>query len=210
MIKLLIVDDHSLIREGLKKILSREPDMSVVCEANGGSEAIDCVKKTQIDLVLLDISMPKKSGFEVLKELKFAHPEMPVLMLSVHPEERFAFRSFKSGANGYITKTSEADELVKAIRKTAGGEKYLSPSLSDKFALQFVSGKSKPIHEILSDREHEVFYLISTGKKVNEISRELSLSIRTVYTYRSRILQKLDKSSDADLVFYAAQNDLID
>lgn len=210
MIKIMIADDHTLIREGLKKILWQEPDISVVCEAINGFEVFDCIKKSKVDLVLLDISMPKKSGLEVLKDLKYAYPEIPVLMLSMHPEDRFACRSFKSGANGYITKMSAADELVKAIRKIVSGEKYLSPALSDKFALQFVSGRSKPLHEILSDREYEVFYLITAGKKVNDISKELSLSLRTVYTYRARILQKLNKKSDTDLVLYAAQNDLID
>ncbi len=210
MINILIVDDYSLIRKGLKKILSREPDISVVREAGNGFEVIDCIKEAEIDLVLLDISMPKKSGLEVLKDLKYVYPDLPVLMLSMHHEDRYAFRCFKGGANGYISKMSSAEELVKAIRKTMAGEKYLSPAISDKFAIQFVSGKSKPIHEVLSDREYEVFYQIAIGKKVSEISDELSLSLRTIYTYRTRIMQKLNRSSDTDLVLYAAKNNLID
>jgi len=210
MIKILIADDHQLIREGLKKILKEEHDMSVVGEGGNADEVFKLVRESDLDVVLLDISMPGRSGLEVLKELKHTHPKLPVLMLSMHPEDRFAVRSLKAGASGYITKESAGEELVSAIRKVVGGGKYISMFLAEKLAFGLDADSGRPPHEALSDREFQVMTMISSGKKMTEIAEELSLSIRTVNTYRARILEKMQMKSNAELIHYAIQHGLVD
>ena len=210
MIKILIADDHQLIREGLKKILKEEHDMSVVGEGGNADEVFKLVRESDLDVVLLDISMPGRSGLEVLKELKHTHPKLPILMLSMHPEDRFAVRSLKAGASGYITKESAGEELVSAIRKVVGGGKYISMFLAEKLAFGLDADSGRPPHEALSDREFQVMTMISAGKKMTEIAEELSLSIRTVNTYRARILEKMQMKNNAELIHYAIQHGLVD
>lgn len=210
MIKILIGDDHILIREGLKKILKAAADINVVAEASDARGVLESLKKESVDVVVLDISLPGKNGIELLKDLKLQNAKLPVLMLSMHPEDRFAVRALKAGASGYITKESAAEELIKAIRKVVQGRKYVSPTLAEKLAFNLDIDTDKPPHESLSDREYEVLCLIATGKSVREIAEQLHLSMSTVNTYRARILDKMKMRTDAELIRYAVQNQLID
>ena len=210
MLKVLIADDHALIREGLKKILQGAQDISVIREAQNAREVIEEVNKEELDVVVLDISLPGKSGLELLKDIKQYYPKLPVLILSMHPEDRFAVRALKAGAAGYITKESAVEELIKAIRKVVQGRKYVSPALAEKLAFDLEADTGRPPHENLSDREYQVLCLIATGKRVREIAGELFLSMSTVNTYRSRILEKMNMKTDAELIRYAVQNHLID
>lgn len=210
MVRILIADDHALIREGLKKILKAAQDISVVSEAQNAREVMEEVKKQELDVVILDISLPGKSGLELLKDLKQEYPALPILILSMHPEDRFAVRALKAGAAGYVTKESAVEELVKAIRKVVHGRKYVSPALAEKLAFDLETDTGKPPHENLSDREYQVMCLIAVGKSVREIAGELFLSISTVNTYRGRILEKMNMKTDAELIRYAVQNQLID
>lgn len=210
MLRILIADDHALIREGLKKILKAAQDISVVSEAQNAREVIEEMKKQEIDVVILDISLPGKSGLELLKDIKLDYPKLPVLILSMHPEDRFAVRALKAGAAGYVTKESAVEELVKAVRKVVQGRKYVSPALAEKLAFDLETDTGKPPHENLSDREYQVMCLIAIGKSVREIASELYLSISTVNTYRGRILEKMNMKTDAELIRYAVQNQLVD
>lgn len=210
MLKILIADDHALIREGLKKILKGEQDINVVSEAQNAREVIQEVRNQELDVVILDISLPGKSGLELLKDLKLEYPKLPILILSMHPEDRFAVRALKAGAAGYVTKESAVEELVKAIRKVVNGRKYVSPSLAEKLALNLEADTTRPPHESLSDREYQVMCLIAVGKSVREIAGELFLSISTVNTYRARILEKMNMKTDAEMIRYAVQNQLVD
>lgn len=210
MTKLCIADDHVLIREGLKKILKEAPDMNVICEAGDGRELMERLKTQPIDIVILDISLPGKSGLELLKDIKQDYPQIPVLILSMHPEDRFAVRALKAGAAGYVTKEGAAQELIQALRKVIQGRKYVSPTLAEKLATELDIASDRPPHESLSDREYQVLCLIASGKTVKEISGELFLSVSTVNTYRTRILEKMNMKTDAELIRYAIQNHLVD
>lgn len=210
MINILIADDHALMRAGLKRILKDEPDLKVVAEASNGFEVIDAVKKEQIDFIVLDLTMPGKNGLEVIKELRQINKTILILILSMHPEDRFAVRALKSGASGYMTKESAPDELVNAIRKIISGRKYISPLLAEKLVSEFGDDSGKLPHEMLSDREHEVFIMIASGKKITEIAEILSLSAATVNTYRARIFDKMKIKSNVELTHYALSNKLID
>jgi DNA-binding NarL/FixJ family response regulator len=210
MLKVLIADDHTLIREGLKKILKIDQEISEVREAGNAREVIEQVKKGGLDVVILDISLPGKSGLELLKDLKQDYPKLPVLMLSMHPEDRFAVRALKAGASGYLTKESAVEELIKAIRKVVQGRKYVSQTLAEKLAFNLETDTGKPLHESLSDREYQVLCLIASGKTVRQMAGELFLSMSTVNTYRARILEKMNMKTDAELIRYALQNQLID
>ncbi len=210
MINILIADDHELIREGLKKILKKEADMEVLGEARNAQEVFDQVKNRNLNIVLLDISMPGLSGLDVLTELKQNYPKLPVLILSMHPEDRFAVRALKAGAAGYVTKDSAVSELVKAIRKVVTGSKYVSVRLAEKLADELEKGNDKPPHETLSDREFQVMRMVAAGKKISEIAEELSLSISTVNTYRTRILEKMQMETNIELTRYAIENHLIE
>ncbi len=210
MINILIADDHELIREGLKKILKKEKDIQVLGEARNAQEIFDQVKNRDLNIVLLDISMPGLSGLDVLTELRQSYPKLPVLILSMHPEDRFAVRALKAGAAGYITKDSAVGELVKAIRKVVTGSKYVSVRLAEKLADELEKGSQKPPHETLSDREFQVMRMVAAGKKVSEIAEELSLSISTVNTYRTRILEKMQMDTNVELTRYAIENHLIE
>ncbi len=209
MVNVFIADDHALIREGLKKTLKAEPDMVVAGEASNAVELFQALRQNPVDIVLLDISMPGESGLDALKEIKQEYPHLPVLILSVHPEHRFAVRALKAGAAGYVTKDTAVEELVQAIRKTFAGGKYVSVSLAEKLVEELETGDKLP-HEILSDREFQVMRMLAAGKTRNEIADELSISLSTVNTYRNRILEKMRVQTNADLTRYAIEHGLIE
>ena len=210
MIRVLIADDHAVVRQGLKQILRDTREMVVAGEAVNGQEVLEKVRAAAWDVVILDISMPGHSGLDILKELKCERPKLPVLVLSMYSEDQFAMRVLKAGASGYLTKDSAPDELVKAIRKVVSGGKYVSPFLAEKLAFEIGMDSSKLPHETLSDREFQVLRMIATGKAVKEIAAELSLSVKTISTYRARLLQKMNLTTNAELIHYAIQNRLID
>ena len=210
MINILIADDHTIVRKGLKQILAETQDMVVAGEASNGFEVMEKVKNNHYDVLLLDISMPGKSGLDILRELKTESPKLPVLVLSMYPEEQYAVRVLRAGASGYLTKESAPDELVVALRKVAQGKKYVSPSLAEKLAVDLEVDASKPVHEMLSDREYQVLCMIASGKTVGEIAEKLSLSAKTISTYRARILEKMNMKNNAELTHYAIQSKLVD
>lgn len=212
MINILIADDHPLVREGLKKVVDQSTiDIKVVGEASDAHELMDKLREITPDIVILDIAMPGKSGLDVLKEIKEFYPDLPVLMLSMHPEDRFAIRSLKAGASGYLTKSSISDQMVNAIRKiVVQKKKYISPNVAEQLADRVDLNNNKPLHESLSDREYQILCMIASGKKVNEIAEELSISIQTVHTYRSRIKDKMKLSTNVEITRYALENNLID
>lgn len=209
MIKIFIADDHPVVRQGLKQMLAEEADMRVAGEAANATELLERVGKERWDIVLLDITMPGRSGLEALKELRRDYPQLPVLVLSIHPEDQFGLRVIRSGAAGYLTKDSAPEELVKAIRKVCEGGKYIKPSLAEKLAIHIAEDFDKPLHELLSDREYQVMRLIASGKTVSEIARELSLSVKTISTHRTRLLQKMHLRTNAELTQYAIQHTLL-
>ena len=209
MIKVIIVDDHRIVREGLKQIISDTSDMSVVDEASNGQEAINKIRNNDCDVMLLDISMPGRSGLEILKEIKNELPKLSILILTMHPEEQYAVRVLRAGASGYLTKESAPDELIEAIRKVSDGGKYISSTLAEKLAFNLEIDTGKPFHQTLSDREFEVMCMISSGKTVTEIADEMSLSVKTISTYRTRILDKMRMKTNAELTYYSIKNDLV-
>ena len=210
MIRIVLVDDHSLVRAGLAKILTEEPDIQIVGEADGYAALFNFLRTSQVDIILLDISMPGRSGLEILKEVRQSYPGVKVLMLSMHPEDRFAVRAIKSGAAGYVTKESAAEELVKAIRQVHSGGKFITPSLTEKIVNSFEPESNRPYHERLSDRELQILNLIVAGKQIKDIAHELSLSPATVATYRARVLEKMNMKSNVELTSYALRHHLID
>jgi len=209
MIKILIADDHTIVREGLKQIIINTAGMVVTGEAANGQETLDLIRKNNFDVILLDIAMPEKDGLAILKQLKREKIELPVLVLSMHPEEQYAVRVLKMGAAGYLTKASASDELIKAIRKISTGKKYISDSLAEKLALDLDIDTEKLPHEYLSDREFQVLCMIASGKTVTNIAEELSLSVNTISTYRVRVLDKLKMTSNSELTRYAIKNQLV-
>jgi two-component system invasion response regulator UvrY len=210
MMKILIADDHAVVREGLKQILSARSDMAVTAEASTGHEVLQQIEKNNFDLVVLDISMPGRGGLDILKEIRNKRPKLPVLILSMYPEEQYAVRVLKAGASGYMTKESAPNELVKAIQQISKGKKYVSLSLAEKLAVDLEVTTGRPLHESLSDREYQVMCMIASGKTLKEIAEQLSLSIKTISTYRSRILEKMNMKSNAELTHYAIKNRLVD
>jgi two-component system invasion response regulator UvrY len=208
-IRILIADDHPIVREGYKKILSDTPDMIVADEAENGQEVLSYVRKKNYDLILLDISMPGRSGLEILKELKNERPRLPVLILSIYPEEQYAVRAFRAGASGYLTKASAPNELISAIRKISQGGRYISSSLAEQLTYYLDADADKPLHETLSDREYQVMLMIASGKTVSEIAGELFLSVKTISTYRSHILEKMKMKNNAEITLYAVRNKLV-
>jgi two-component system, NarL family, invasion response regulator UvrY len=210
MIRVFIADDHTLIREGIKNIVSLESDISFVGETANPFEILDALKKNKIDVLILDISMPGKSGLDVLKEIKSSDIQTKVLMITMLPEEQFARRALKSGASGYLTKDTASSEIITALRRIAAGRKYVSESLAEILASDIDDTIDKEAHEILSDREFQILGLIAQGKSQTEIADKLTISISTVNTYRSRILEKLGLKTSADLIHYAIRNKLIE
>ncbi|MBU2528152.1 response regulator transcription factor [bacterium] len=208
VIKIIVVDDHLIVRKGLKKILDETPDIEVVAEASSGQEFLSKVSKEKYDMVLLDIFLPDMSGLDILKYLRAQKPGLPVLILSMYPEEQYAVRTLKAGASGYLNKASLSEELISAIRKVREGRKYVSPALAEKLACDLDAGSEKPPHENLSDREYQVMCMIGSGKRVKDIAEELFLSVKTISTYRSRILEKMKIKNNAELIHYAVKNKL--
>jgi DNA-binding NarL/FixJ family response regulator len=208
--KILLTDDHAVVRHGLKQILADEFKRATFGEARNAQEALNRVWKENWDVVVLDITMPGRSGLEVLREIKKSKPRLPVLVLSMHPEGQFAVRVLKRGANGYMTKESAPEELVGAIKKVLAGGRYISPSLAEKLANYVSDDAQKAPQEKLSDREFQVLRLIASGKIVSEIAKELSLSVKTISTYRSRILEKMGMKNNAELMHYAMQHQLVE
>jgi two-component system, NarL family, invasion response regulator UvrY len=210
MIRILIVDDHPIVRKGLRASLAEFSEMQIVGEAQDGAEALTKARTTIPDVILLDISMPGKSGLEVLRQLRAERPAVKVLVLSTYPEKQYAVRCFKNGAVGYLAKESASEELVTAIRRVAVGRKYVSSSLAELLASEVQTDVPGMPHEALSDREFEVLCLLGRGKTVSQIAEMLSLSLPTINTYRSRILQKMRMESTAQLVHYVLENKLVD
>jgi two-component system invasion response regulator UvrY len=209
-IRILIADDHAIVREGLKQILADTKDIVVAGEAENGSDAIKLVRKDECDVLLLDISMPDRSGIEVLKQIKKETPKIAVLMLTMHREDQYAIRSLKAGAAGYLNKQSAPDQLVDAIRQVASGRKYITAALAQELANQVGDDRNVPPHETLSDREYQTLIMIASGKTVSDIAVELSLSVKTISMYRSRLLQKMKLRHNAELTHYAIKNHLVE
>ena len=208
--RILIADDHAVVRRGLKEILAEEFHKARFGEAESGAETIQQVRQGDWDVLILDISMPDRGGLEVLKDVKAIRPKLPVLVLSVHPEDQYAVRTLKAGAAGYLTKETAPDKLVEAVNKAVSGGQYVSVSLGERLADDVRKGRDGLPHEGLSDREYEVVCMIASGKLVSEIADELSLSVKTVSTYRTRALEKMGIKSNAALMRYAIDHKLVD
>jgi len=209
-IRILIADDHPIVRAGFKQVISDTQDMTVADEAENGQEVLNLIRKKDYDIVLLDISMPGRNGLEVLKDLKVEKPKLPVMILSIYPEEQYAIRALRAGASGYMTKASAPNELIAAIRKISQGGKYISSSLAEKLTDYLGEDASKPLHEKLSDREYQVMLMIASGKTVTDIAEQLCLSVKTISTYRSHIIEKMRLKNNAEITLYAVQNKLVE
>jgi DNA-binding NarL/FixJ family response regulator len=210
MIRVLIADDHAILRRGLKEILVRELDQVTCGEAEDARHALTEVQSHTWDLVILDISMPGRSGLDLLGDLRQTQPQLPILVLSMHAEDQYGKRVLKAGAAGYMNKESAPEELIKAIRKLLAGGRYVSPALAEKLVLALNQDAGRPVHETLSRREFEILRMIASGKTVTQIAGELHLSPTTVSTYRTRILGKMNMATTADLIRYALQTHLVD
>jgi DNA-binding NarL/FixJ family response regulator len=209
MIRILVADDHAIVRRGLRQIVADESDMEVVGEAQTTQEILDLARQEEWDVIVLNISMPGRGGFEALKALKQTHSKRPVLVLSMYPEDQFAVRAFRAGAAGYMTKESAPEELVQAIRKVVRGGKYVSPSLAEKLAAELGEDAERPPHEALSEREYHVLCLLASGKTVTQIAAEMSLSVKTISTYRARLLEKMRMKTNAEVTRYAIEHRLV-
>ncbi len=210
MLRIIIADDHAIVRKGLKQILEDTMEMIVADEAGNGFELLDKLRKNKFDVVILDITMPGMSGLDTLKEIRVEHPTLPVLVLSVHREEQYAVRTLKSGAAGFINKKSAPDELIEAIRIVSQGRKYVSHSVVESLVTSLEPNSDKPPHDTLSDREYQVMCMIASGKSVSVISKDLNLSVKTISTYRSHILKKMNFKDNAEITHYAIKNQLVD
>jgi len=210
MIRVLLADDHAIVRNGLKEILESTGDIVVAAEATNGHEALARVRETEIDVAVVDLSMPGRSGIELIKLLKVERPKLRLLVLSMHSEQQYAVRAVRAGAAGYLTKESAADELVAAIRRIAGGGAYISPETAERLVLASNTGSDGPPHTQLSNREYEVFRALVDGKSVTDIAAGLNLSVKTISTHKSRILEKMGLANQADLVRYAVRHNLTD
>jgi DNA-binding NarL/FixJ family response regulator len=206
-IRILVADDHAVVRRGLSHIFAMSPDVVIAAEASNGAEVLERLGKTPVDVLLTDISMPDTDAVELVKRVKAEHPGVAVLVHSMHAETPIASRMLKAGASGYITKDSEPEQLIAALRKVAGGGRYIGPELAERLA--FGDGGSRPLHELLSDRESQVFVQLASGRTLKAIARDLRLSPKTASTYKTRVMQKLKVESDAELVRYAVAHQLI-
>ena len=210
MIRILIADDHPILRRGLKDILSSELPGAICGEAGNAQEALSQVQSQKWDLAILDVTMPGRSGLDVLRDVKGLRPDLPVLVLSMHPEDQLGKRVLKAGASGYMNKESAPEELIKAVRKVLAGGTYVSPALAERLAVDLHEDSGQPLHENLSDREFEVLRLIGSGKTTTQIAEVLHLSTPTVSTYRARILEKMNMTTTGELIKYAVRNRLVD
>lgn len=208
VVRVLVADDHPVVRTGLKEILTRHSDIAVLGEAESGAEACRLVTQKAWDVIVLDLSLPDRDGLDVLKEIKRERPKLPVLMLSSHPEEEFAVRAFRAGAAGYVTKRAAPEELVRAVRRLARGLRYMSPAVAEELIGALNSGGDRAPHERLSDREYQVLCLLGSGKSISRIAQELERSVKTISTYRARILEKMELQTNAQLVHYVLQRHL--
>lgn len=208
-IHVLIADDHAIVRQGLKQILSETNDLVVTGEADDGVEALQLARQQEWDVFLLDVSMPNRNGIDTLKQLKKEFPRLPVLILSMHPEEQYAVRAIKAGASGYLTKQSAPEQLVKAIRHVATGKKYLSPAVAQQLAEAVTEGSDKPPHERITDREHQVLVLIASGNTLTQTAEKLNISVATVSTYRQRLMDKMGLRSTAEMIRYGFEHGLV-
>jgi DNA-binding NarL/FixJ family response regulator len=209
MIRILIADDHSIVRQGLKQIVSECPGMVVAGEAESGQEVLELVRERDFDVAIVDIAMPGRGGLEILKDLKAEKPSMKVMVLSMYSEEQYAIRSLRDGASAYLTKGSAPDELVQAIRAVAEGKRYITPAVAERMATYIEADSEHPAHESLSDRELQVLVLLGSGRSVGDIAGELSLSVKTISTYRARILEKTGMQTTGQLIKYAVQHNLV-
>ena len=208
-IKIIIADDHAIARQGVRMIISQAADMEIVGEAENGNDALRQIQKLDVDVLIMDIEMPEKSGWDALLEIQSIRPKLPVLILSIFPEDHYGTRFLKAGAAGYLSKASTPDEVVEAIRRVHRGGKYVSQNLAEKLVTDLTHDTDKPLHETLSDREFQVFQLIASGKKLSEIADQLALGVTTVSSYRSRIFEKMNFKTNTDLIHYALKNKLI-
>ena len=208
MIRILLADDHTIVRRGLKQLLESDPLMHVAFEAANGNEVIEYVRENHVDIVIMDITMPGKNGLEALKELKRMRPSLPVLVLSMHPQEQYAVRVLRAGASGYMTKETVPDEIINAIKKAYLGGKYISDKVAELLAFHLENHSQDEPHKSLSDREFEVFTLIGQGKSLTEIGHELNISVKTVSTYRTRIIEKTGLSTNSSITKYCVQHEL--
>ncbi|MFT3734309.1 response regulator transcription factor [Viridibacterium curvum] len=209
-IRVLIADDHAIIRHGLKQILSDTEDLEVVAEADGGVKALQVLRNTQSDVVLMDVSMPDRNGIDTLKLIKKEFPRLPVLMLSMHPEEQYAVRALRAGAAGYLSKQGAPEQLVTAIRQVAAGKKYVSAAVAEELANAIGEDVERPPHEKLSDREYQTLCMISSGKTLTQIAEQLNLSVKTVSVYRARLLEKMKLRNNAELTHYGLKHGLVE
>ena len=210
MIRVLIADDHPIVRGGLKELLVRRLQDVECSEAENAQQALAQVQRHSWDVLILDVTMPGRSGFDILGDLKQLQPNLPVLVLSVHPEDQYARRALKAGAHGYLKKESAPEELIQAVRKLLAGGRYVSPALAEQFARDLHEDKDRPAHDTLSAREFEILIMIGSGKTVSQIAEELHLSVTTVSTYRARVLEKMKMATTAELMRYAFRNHLVD
>ena len=208
MIHILIADDHTIVRKGLKELVEYTKEIVVIAEAKNSAEVMNQMSAVQFDVVVLDINMPGRSGLETLKEIRKLYPNIPVLILSMYPEEQYAVRVIRSGAAGYLTKDSAPEELINAIKIVAGGKKYINIKIAEQLVKHFDQSIDKPAHEVLSDREYEIMLKIASGMTITEIANDLSLSVKTISTYKSRLMQKIDLKNTNELVQYVLNNKL--
>ncbi|HSI37679.1 MAG TPA: response regulator transcription factor [Methylotenera sp.] len=209
MKNILLVDDHSIVRQGLKNLIELESDLQVTGEASSGVEALKLVRGNRYDIVVLDISMPDKNGVDTMHDLKHIAPDLPVLILSGYAEQQYALNLIRSGCKGYLSKDTDSDEIIKAIRTIANGKRYISSELAELMSNELSHPSEKLLHETLSDREFQVFFKLAGGLSPTEIAGELNISIKTVSTYRTRILEKMSLKTNADLTYYAIKNGLV-
>lgn len=208
-VRILVADDHAVFREGLKQVISKTSNLTVVDEAGNSQELLSKIKHNDYDLVILDISMPGRNGLDALMELKNLKPQLPVLVLSMHPEEQYALRAYKLGASGYLTKGSPSHELLDALQKISLGKKYVSSALAESLVTSLSDPAPQDLLQNLSNREYQVMFLIASGKPVGKIAVEISLSVKTVSTYRANILRKLNMKNNAELTRFAIENHLL-
>jgi two-component system, NarL family, invasion response regulator UvrY len=207
--RILLADDHTMFREGVKQLLGGTSEIVVVDEASDAAQVLEKSQKGKFDVVILDISMPGRDGIDVLKQLKQMNPNLSVLILSMYPEDQYAFRAIKAGASGYLTKNKASSELIEAIRKVASGRKYISSEVAEQLAIDLAKDSDKPLHKKLSDREYQVMSMIASGITVGQISKELALSVSSVSTMRTRILKKFNMKTNSEITRYAIKHDLV-
>ena len=208
-LRILIVDDHPIVRQGLKQTLADAADVGEIGEAANGQQALDLVRQSDWDAVVLDIGLPGRGGIEILKDIKHERPRLPVLILSMHPEDQYAIRALRAGAGGYLTKEAATERLVEAVHKITTGGRFISADLAERLAMELTLNDARPPHASLSDREFEVLRLIASGLSVGDIADRLSLSVKTVSTYRARMLEKMRMKNNAELMQYALTNRLL-